>query len=157
MRLRPIAQPFHLRLQLANPCCQLGNCLAELGNLIRHAFAWPGAHDPGVITYFDRSNRDELPRIVGELAREIAGGGKSTMLRAISGLDTPTQGKVVLDADRPTVDYATVMNGAVRTSVGLPLGSGAAAAGSEWRMRRAASSGSWVVMPAGSRPSCQSS
>src|ERR1700746_1943343 len=26
-----------------------------------------------------------------------SGGGKSTMLRAISGLDTPTQGKVVLD------------------------------------------------------------
>ena len=51
-----------------------------LGNLIRHAFAWPGAHDPGVITYFDRSNRDELPRIIGELAREIAGGGKSVMI-----------------------------------------------------------------------------
>ena len=51
-----------------------------LGNLIRHAFAWPGAHDPGVITYFDRSNRDELPRIIGVLAREIAGGGKSVMI-----------------------------------------------------------------------------
>jgi len=51
-----------------------------LGNLIRHAFAWPGAHDPGVITYFDRSNREELPRIIGVLAREIAGGGKSVMV-----------------------------------------------------------------------------
>ena len=51
-----------------------------LGNLIRHAFAWPGAHDPGVITYFDRSNREELPRIIGVLAREIAGGGKSVMI-----------------------------------------------------------------------------
>ena len=51
-----------------------------LGNLIRHAFAWPGAHDPGVITYFDRGNREELPRIIGVLAREIAGGGKSVMI-----------------------------------------------------------------------------
>jgi 1-acyl-sn-glycerol-3-phosphate acyltransferase len=51
-----------------------------LGNLIRHAFVWPGAHDPGVITYFDRSNREELPRIIGVLAREIAGGGKSAMV-----------------------------------------------------------------------------
>jgi 1-acyl-sn-glycerol-3-phosphate acyltransferase len=51
-----------------------------LGNLIRHAFAWPGAHDPGVITYFDRSNREELPRIIGVLAREIAAGGKSVMV-----------------------------------------------------------------------------
>ena len=33
-----------------------------------------------MITYFDRSNREELPRIIGVLAREIAGGGKSVMI-----------------------------------------------------------------------------
>ncbi len=51
-----------------------------LGSLIRHAFAYPGVADPGVITYFDRSNRDELPRILAFLAREIRRHGKSVMV-----------------------------------------------------------------------------
>ena len=51
-----------------------------LGRLIAHCFAYPGARDPQVITFFDREVRESLPRIVGELAAEMAGPGKSVMV-----------------------------------------------------------------------------
>ena len=40
-----------------------------LGKLIAHCFTYPGVRDPGVITYFDRSDPASLPRIAGELAK----------------------------------------------------------------------------------------
>ena len=94
-----------------------------LGNLIRHAFAWPGAHDPGVITYFDRSNREELPRIIGELAREIAGGGKSVMVH-VEGTRSLTCRAPVLKMSGAFLDMA-IATGApvvpVRFVGGLPV------------------------------------
>jgi 1-acyl-sn-glycerol-3-phosphate acyltransferase len=94
-----------------------------LGDLIRHAFAWPGAHDPGVITYFDRSNREELPRIIGVLAREIAGGGKSVMVhvegtRALS-CRAPVQKMSGAFLDMAIATGAPVVP--VRFSGGLPV------------------------------------
>lgn len=49
-----------------------------LGKLIAHCFAYPGAHDPGVITYFDRSDPASLPRIAKELGSAAA--AKSLMV-----------------------------------------------------------------------------
>ncbi len=40
-----------------------------LGKLIAHCFTYPDVRDPGVITYFDRSDPASLPRIAGELAK----------------------------------------------------------------------------------------
>jgi 3-oxoacyl-(acyl-carrier-protein) synthase/3-hydroxymyristoyl/3-hydroxydecanoyl-(acyl carrier protein) dehydratase/1-acyl-sn-glycerol-3-phosphate acyltransferase len=51
-----------------------------LGKLIAHCFSYPGVRDPQVITFFDRDDRSSLPRIIGELATEMAGPGKSVMV-----------------------------------------------------------------------------
>ncbi len=51
-----------------------------LGRLIQHAFSYPGVEDPGVITFFDRDARDELPRVVQALGQELAAGRKSVMV-----------------------------------------------------------------------------
>jgi 1-acyl-sn-glycerol-3-phosphate acyltransferase len=51
-----------------------------LGTLIGHAFSWPGAWDPGVITFFDRADRENLPRVVADLGSEVTAGGKSVMV-----------------------------------------------------------------------------
>ncbi|MEO0323928.1 MAG: 1-acyl-sn-glycerol-3-phosphate acyltransferase [Myxococcota bacterium] len=49
-----------------------------LGRLIAHCFSWPGASDPGVIAFFDRSDPTSLPRIAGELEDEA--GARSLMV-----------------------------------------------------------------------------
>lgn len=51
-----------------------------LGRLIGHSFQWPGARDPQVITFFDRSDKASLPRIIGELSAQMTGTGKSVMV-----------------------------------------------------------------------------
>jgi 3-oxoacyl-(acyl-carrier-protein) synthase/3-hydroxymyristoyl/3-hydroxydecanoyl-(acyl carrier protein) dehydratase/1-acyl-sn-glycerol-3-phosphate acyltransferase len=51
-----------------------------LGRLIAHAFSYPGCTDPEVITFFDREDKASLPRIIGELAAEMMGPGKSVMV-----------------------------------------------------------------------------
>ncbi len=51
-----------------------------LGRLISHCFSYPGCNDPEVITFFDRANKRSLPKIIGELAEEMAGPGKSVMV-----------------------------------------------------------------------------
>lgn len=51
-----------------------------LGRLIEHSFSYPGVVDPRVITFFDRSDKESLPRIIGELAAEMMGPGKSVMV-----------------------------------------------------------------------------
>jgi 3-oxoacyl-(acyl-carrier-protein) synthase/3-hydroxymyristoyl/3-hydroxydecanoyl-(acyl carrier protein) dehydratase/1-acyl-sn-glycerol-3-phosphate acyltransferase len=51
-----------------------------LGNLIRHCFSYPGVRDPKLIAYFDREDRASLPAIIGELAQDMAGPGRSVMV-----------------------------------------------------------------------------
>jgi len=51
-----------------------------LGKLIQHSFAWPGARDPEVITFFDRSDKASLPRIIGQLSKQMTTTGKSVMV-----------------------------------------------------------------------------
>ena len=45
-----------------------------------HCWTWPGAKDPEVIAFFDREDKASLPAIVGQLAMEMAGPGKSIMV-----------------------------------------------------------------------------
>lgn len=45
-----------------------------LGKLIGHCFTYPGIEDPGVITYFDRTDPSSLPRIAKQLAAQAATG-----------------------------------------------------------------------------------
>jgi 1-acyl-sn-glycerol-3-phosphate acyltransferase len=51
-----------------------------LGKLIALCFDWPGVVDPKVIEFFDRADRESLPRIVGELGRQMATGSRSVMV-----------------------------------------------------------------------------
>ncbi|MBJ93189.1 MAG: beta-ketoacyl synthase [Rickettsiales bacterium] len=51
-----------------------------LGQLIKHCFQYPGVQDPGVISFFDRQDKASLPRILGELAAEMTGPGRSVMV-----------------------------------------------------------------------------
>lgn len=51
-----------------------------LGQLIAHNFSYPGVKDPQVIRFFDREDKASLPKIIGELAQEMMGPGKSVMV-----------------------------------------------------------------------------
>jgi hypothetical protein len=51
-----------------------------LGRLIDLCFRYPGVADPKVITFFDREDKTSLVRILGELAAEMAGPGRSVMV-----------------------------------------------------------------------------
>ena len=66
-----------------------------LGTLIAHNFSYPGVIDPGVITFFDRDDKESLVKIIGELAVEMKQRGKSVMVhvegtRSLAGR-TPVQ------------------------------------------------------------------
>jgi len=51
-----------------------------LGRLIAHCFDYPGVRDPKLITFFDRDDKASLPAVMGELAAEMAKGGRSVMV-----------------------------------------------------------------------------
>jgi 3-hydroxymyristoyl/3-hydroxydecanoyl-(acyl carrier protein) dehydratase len=51
-----------------------------LGALIEHCFAYPGVRDPKVIAFFDREDKASLPAILGALATEMTGPGRSVMV-----------------------------------------------------------------------------
>ncbi len=51
-----------------------------LGRLIRHSFSYPGVRDPLLMTFFDREDRSSLPRVISELAAEMAGPGRSVLV-----------------------------------------------------------------------------
>lgn len=51
-----------------------------LGKLIAHCFAYPDVADPKVIAFFDRQDKASLPKILGELAQEMTGPGRSVMV-----------------------------------------------------------------------------
>ena len=93
-----------------------------LGNLIRHCFSYPGVRDPGLITYFDRTDRASLPAIIGELARDMAGPGRSVMVHVegTRSLDCTTP---VLKMSGAFIDMALAVNAPVipvRFTGGLP-------------------------------------
>ncbi|WP_437279842.1 beta-ketoacyl synthase N-terminal-like domain-containing protein [Sorangium sp. So ce375] len=51
-----------------------------LGTMLAHCFAYPGARDPKVITYFDREDKASLGGIIAELGVEMQGAGKGVMV-----------------------------------------------------------------------------
>jgi 3-hydroxymyristoyl/3-hydroxydecanoyl-(acyl carrier protein) dehydratase/1-acyl-sn-glycerol-3-phosphate acyltransferase len=51
-----------------------------LGRLSRHGFTYPGARDPGLVAYFDRSQPESLPRIIQSLGAGLAAGASSLMV-----------------------------------------------------------------------------
>jgi 3-hydroxymyristoyl/3-hydroxydecanoyl-(acyl carrier protein) dehydratase/1-acyl-sn-glycerol-3-phosphate acyltransferase len=51
-----------------------------LGRLIAHSFAYEGIRDPGVIAFFDRSDKASLPTILTDLAAQMKSPGRSVMV-----------------------------------------------------------------------------
>lgn len=51
-----------------------------LGQLIAHAFAWPGCRDPEVITFFDRSDKSSLPGLLERLTPELVAGERAVLV-----------------------------------------------------------------------------
>lgn len=51
-----------------------------LGQLIDLCFAYPGVADPKLMMFFDRDRKESLPQIIGELAEEMTGPGRSVMV-----------------------------------------------------------------------------
>jgi len=93
-----------------------------LGRLIAHSFAWPGARDPEVIAFFDREDKSSLPRIIGELAKEMAGPGKSVMVH-VEGTRSLRCGVPVQKITGAFIDMALATNSPivpVRFAGGLP-------------------------------------
>ena len=61
----------------ANTIAKMEHKTSWLGQLIAHCWTWPGARDPRVITFFDRSNPRDLIRIIGELTEDMKQGARS--------------------------------------------------------------------------------
>jgi 1-acyl-sn-glycerol-3-phosphate acyltransferase len=94
-----------------------------IGQLIQHSFSYPGVQDPGVITYFDREDRESLVRIIGELAQEMTTTGKSAMVHVegTRGLSCRTP---VIKMSSAFIDMALATNSPivpVRFVGGLPV------------------------------------
>jgi 1-acyl-sn-glycerol-3-phosphate acyltransferase len=51
-----------------------------LGRFLEHSFVYPESKDPGTIRFFDRDDRESLPRIIGELGEQMAQGDRSVMV-----------------------------------------------------------------------------
>jgi 3-hydroxymyristoyl/3-hydroxydecanoyl-(acyl carrier protein) dehydratase/1-acyl-sn-glycerol-3-phosphate acyltransferase len=82
-----------------------------LGLMIKHAFAYPGAHDPRVITYFQRDDPTQLPVKIAELAEDLKH-GRSAMVHV--------EGTRALTARHPVIK----MSGAfldMTLAVGAPV------------------------------------
>jgi len=93
-----------------------------LGKLIAHCFTWPGARDPEVIAFFDRSDKASLPAIIGDLARQMAGPGKSIMVH-VEGTRALSCRKPVEKMSGAFIDMALGVNAPivpVRFTGGLP-------------------------------------
>jgi len=93
-----------------------------VGQLIDLCFRYPGAVDPKVIQFFDRSDRRSLPRIIGELGVEMDGPGKSVMIH-VEGTRSLSCGSPVRKMSGSFIDMA-IGAGApivpVRFAGGLP-------------------------------------
>jgi 3-hydroxymyristoyl/3-hydroxydecanoyl-(acyl carrier protein) dehydratase/1-acyl-sn-glycerol-3-phosphate acyltransferase len=93
-----------------------------LGKLIAHSFAYPGVADPRVMTFFDREDKASLPRVIGELAAEMKGPGRSVMVH-VEGTRSLTCRKPVEKMSGAFVDMALAVGAPivpVRFVGGLP-------------------------------------
>jgi 3-hydroxymyristoyl/3-hydroxydecanoyl-(acyl carrier protein) dehydratase/malonyl CoA-acyl carrier protein transacylase/1-acyl-sn-glycerol-3-phosphate acyltransferase len=94
-----------------------------LGTLIAHNFSYPGVVDPGVITFFDRDDKESLLRIVGELGATMQERGKSVMVH-VEGTRALACGAPVLKMSSTFIDMALAIGAPiipVRLVGGLPV------------------------------------
>jgi 1-acyl-sn-glycerol-3-phosphate acyltransferase len=93
-----------------------------VGELIHQSFSYPGITDPGLITFFDREDRESLMRIIGELAAEMAQRGKSAMVH-VEGTRSLSCRQPVLKMSSAFIDMALAVGAPivpVRFVGGLP-------------------------------------
>ena len=93
-----------------------------LGKLIAHCFTYPGVTDPRVMTFFDREDKASLPRVIGELAAEMKGPGRSVMVH-VEGTRSLTCRKPVEKMSGAFLDMALAVGAPVvpvRFAGGLP-------------------------------------
>ena len=94
-----------------------------LGTLINHNFSYPGVVDPGVITFFDRDDKESLLRIVGELGTEMQQRGKSVMVH-VEGTRSLAARTPVMKMSSTFIDLALAIGAPiipVRLVGGLPV------------------------------------
>jgi acyl transferase domain-containing protein/3-hydroxymyristoyl/3-hydroxydecanoyl-(acyl carrier protein) dehydratase/1-acyl-sn-glycerol-3-phosphate acyltransferase len=94
-----------------------------MGTLIAHNFSYPGVVDPGVITFFDRDDKESLLRIVGELGTAMKERGKSVMVH-VEGTRSLVCGQPVAKMSSTFIDMALAIGAPivpVRLAGGLPL------------------------------------
>ncbi|MCO4746202.1 MAG: 1-acyl-sn-glycerol-3-phosphate acyltransferase [Proteobacteria bacterium] len=93
----------------ANTIAKMEHQTSWLGKLIEHCWTWPGAKDPKVITFFDRSNPRDLIRIIGQLTEEMKTGGRSVNVH-VEGTRSLTARKAVETMAGAFVDMAIKAN-----------------------------------------------
>lgn len=94
-----------------------------LGKLIQHCFAYPGVEDPKVMTFFDRADRASLPKLIGEIAGEMAAGRRSAMVH-VEGTRAFDASHRVVKMSGAFIDMAIELGAPVvpvRFTGGLPL------------------------------------
>ncbi|MHC4390942.1 MAG: hypothetical protein ACYS22_06445, partial [Planctomycetota bacterium] len=94
-----------------------------LGQLIQHCFSYPGIADPKLMTFFDRADPTSLPQIIGELAGEMAGPGRSVMVH-VEGTRALTARHAVEKMSGSFIDLALAVGAPVvpvRFVGGLPV------------------------------------
>ncbi|WP_437302134.1 beta-ketoacyl synthase N-terminal-like domain-containing protein [Sorangium sp. So ce388] len=94
-----------------------------VGELIRQSFTYPGITDPGLITFFDREDRDSLMRIIGDLAIDMAQRGKNVMVH-VEGTRALSCRKPVVKMSSSFIDMALAVGAPivpVRFVGGLPV------------------------------------
>lgn len=93
----------------ANTIAKMEHQTSWLGKLIMHCWTWPGAKDPNVITFFDRSNPRDLIRIIGELTEDMKQGARSVNVH-VEGTRSKTCRKPVDTMAGAFVDMAIKAN-----------------------------------------------
>jgi 1-acyl-sn-glycerol-3-phosphate acyltransferase len=83
-----------------------------LGWLIAHSFSYPGVTDPGLITFFEREDRESLFKIVGQLTADMKSQGKSAMVHV--------EGTRSLACRRPVVKMSSAFID-MALAVGAPI------------------------------------
>jgi hypothetical protein len=94
-----------------------------LGRLIAHCFSYPSVRDPKLITFFDRADKSSLMTVIGELAAEMRGVGRSVMVH-VEGTRSLTCATPVLKMSGAFLDMAIAVGAPVvpvRFVGGLPV------------------------------------
>ncbi|MFO0761207.1 MAG: polyketide synthase dehydratase domain-containing protein [Byssovorax sp.] len=94
-----------------------------VGELIAKSFSYPGVRDPGLITFFDREDRDSLVQIIGEIGRSMAEEGKSAMVH-VEGTRSLSCREPVVKMSSSFLDMALALGAPVvpvRFTGGLPV------------------------------------